>query len=236
MARATLRDVHDSDLMEILRELSVQVDTLALEIDHKDQALLAEAVSLPLGNGGYLHAFWATRAAPQLLAVRRQNLEQGVRRLRDCFRKHDTPFWPHLRMPSDSPDPRRLILARIQQFLRGLVDTSALHQMVLTCGGRIIASALPLDPIDGDRLDLLSRQLRRSSEQTPGSDHGELAQSDVYACSFWYGAALFGFCKTAYSEDFVRHRSKQVAKELVHLLTMLEGEPDDPIKEAPNPA
>jgi len=202
-----------------------------------DRALVPPGfLRAPLGHGGFLQAFFVDLGESRKTSARQQAMEQGARRLRACFLHHQGTRWPHLRIPGDVPDRRRLILARMQQFLRGLVDTSALRQMVLMCRGQIIASALPLDPEDCDRLEFLSRRLDRISQHAAGTDHGELVQADVYARSFWYSAALFGFADIGYSEDFVRHRSKQVARELAHLLAMLDEGPNEPIKEAPDPA
>lgn len=228
--------VLDSELQEILRELLRASGAQTVEIDSEDQLASPGYLRVPLGHGGFLQAFFVDLSESRKTSARQQALEQGARRLRACFLHHQGETWPHLRIPGDVPDRRRLILARMQQFLRGLVDTSALRQMVLMCRGQIIASALPMDVEDIDRLDFLSRQLDRISQQAPGTDHGELVQADVYGRSFWYRAALFGFAENGYSEDFVRHRSKQVARELAYLLAMLDEGPNEPIKEAPDPA
>ena len=101
--------------------------------------------------------------------------------------------------------------------------------------GRLVASASPLEELEEAQLDLLARQLDKANDSAEGTAHGELVRPGIYAHSFWYGAALVGFCRGEYSVDFVRHRNKMVARELVHLLEMLEGGPDKPVKQAPPP-
>lgn len=126
-------------------------------------------------------------------------------------------------------------MARIQQFLKGLVDSSELYQVALTCRGRLIASAYALDEIDESRLELLMRQLDIASQKSEGTRHGELVRDDLFARSFWYGAALFGFANKPYSVDFVRHRCKLVSRELANHLSMLDDDPNKPVKTAPVP-
>jgi hypothetical protein len=46
--------------------------------------------------------------------------------------------------------------------------------------------------------------------------------------SFWYDAALVILLVEPYAVDFVRHRARQVARELANLLPMLEPDPETP--------
>jgi hypothetical protein len=46
--------------------------------------------------------------------------------------------------------------------------------------------------------------------------------------SFWFDAALVVLLTEPYAVDFVRHRSRQVARELANLLPLLEPDPDEP--------
>ena len=46
--------------------------------------------------------------------------------------------------------------------------------------------------------------------------------------SFWYDAALVVLLVEPYAVDFVRHRCKQVARELSVLMPLLDPEPDAP--------
>ncbi len=236
----------ESDLQELLREFlatssarSVRIGRdlgelagsqpgtkLGPQLGHQPGGLL----SVPLGQGGVLSANFAESSDHAGNTMNRQRLEKCARSLRACLRRHEGLHWPEIVLPSATPARRQLILARMQQFLCGLVDSSPMRQMVLMCRGAIIASALPLEPLDHERLSLLARQLERIAANTQGSDHGELISGDVYARSFWYGAALFGFVDTDYSVDFIRHRCRHVAKELAHLLSMLDDDSHDPIR------
>ena len=185
--------------------------------------------------GGLLCATFHTREPAQAPQSRSELLERTARALRACIKHDGAAQWPLVQIPFESPDPRRLILARMQQFLQGLVDTSDLYQVALTCRGHLIASAYPLEEIDESRLDLLMRQLDLAADKAVGSCHGELVHDDLFARSFWYGAALFGFARKPYAVDFVRHRCNLVARELAHLLAMLDDDPDKPAKLAPLP-
>jgi hypothetical protein len=225
----------EDEMTELLRELMTTSHAQAVQIIPENQALPLHSQSARLGMGCLLCATFHTRESADAPQTRSELLDRAARALRACARRADASEWPLLRLPSESPDPRRLILARIQQFLQGLVDSSDLYQVALTCRGRLIASAYPLAEMDESRLDLLMRQLDLAAEKTVGSDHGELVRDELYAQSFWYGAALFCFSSKPYAVDFVRHRCKLVGRELVHLLTMLDGDPDTPVKTAPIP-
>jgi hypothetical protein len=46
--------------------------------------------------------------------------------------------------------------------------------------------------------------------------------------SFWYDAVLVVLLVEPYAVDFVRHRTRQVARELTNLLPLLEPDPEAP--------
>lgn len=226
----------EAEIEELLREFmnASQAESVLLGPENRD--LPAGGSVARLGQGGLLSATFTREQDAQAAQSRREMLERTARALRACLRRHQADTWPSLSLPSTSPDTTRLILARIQQFLQGLVDTSKLTQVVLLRRGKILSAAYPLAELDESRLELLVRQLDRAARDTPGSAHGELIRDDVYGCTFWYGAALIGFSDAAYSLDFVRHRYKMVARELAHLLNMLDDDPRGPAKAAPPPA
>jgi hypothetical protein len=225
----------EDDITGLLRELLSQSNAHSVHIIPEDQPLPLHSLCVKLGMGCLLCATFHTREALDAPQSRAQLLEQSARAMRARIKHEGAAAWPLLSLPVDRPDPRHLILARMQQFLKGLADTSSLSQVVLTCRGTLVASAHAINEIDESRLDLLLRQLDAASESKAGSTHGELARPDVFAQSFWYAAALVGFADKPYAEDFVRHRFKQVAVELAHLLAMLDGDPDTPVKVAPAP-
>lgn len=225
----------EEELTELLREFMTTSQAQVVQIIPENQTLPLHSRTAKLGMGSLLCATFHTREPAGAAQTRAELLERTARRLRACAKQGEAAEWPLLRLPSDRPDPRRLILARIQQFLQGLVDSSDLYQVVCTCRGELVASAYPLEEMDESRLDLLMRQLDLAADKNVGSNHGELVRDELYAQSFWYGAGLFCFASKPYALDFVRHRCKLVARELVHLLSMLDGDPDKPVKTAPKP-
>jgi hypothetical protein len=73
------------------------------------------------------------------------------------------------------------------------------------------------------------------STHAPGSSHGEIVDPDAFAMSFWYDAALVVLLAEPYAVDFVRHRCRQVARELCNLLPLLDPDPDAPAAIGPRP-
>ena len=103
----------------------------------------------------------------------------------------------------------------------------------LTRGTQLIASARAPDELEASRWPFLAR--RALATHAPGSSHGEIVDPDAYAMSFWYDAALVVLLAEPYALDFVRHRCRQVARELCNLLPMLEPDPDAPAAIGPRP-
>jgi hypothetical protein len=225
----------DDDISKLMTELLQSSGAHSVHILSENQTLPLHGLCVKLGMGSLLCATFHTREESDAPQSRAQLLEHSARAMRAAIKVSGASAWPQLVVPTDRPDPRELILARMQQFLKGLVDTSKLYQVLLTCRGTLVASAYPLNEVDESRLDLLLRQLDLAGEKQVGSDHGELVRPEMYAQSFWYGAALFGFADKDYAEDLVRHRFKLVARELANLLAMLDGDPDTPVKVAPLP-
>ncbi len=209
-----------------------------LKIARNHSVLNLEQLATKLGSHVSLLASFAGPEPVDQRPSRRELLEHAARALRQCHRDHQSTTWPELQVPDASnleKNSRRLVLARIQQFLTSLVDSGPMHQYVLLLRGRLIASAGALEELEEAQLDLLNRQLDRAGQSASGTTHGELVRPGIYARSFWYGAALIGFVHGDYAEDFVRHRSKMVTRELSHLLAMLDDGPDKPAKESSPP-
>ena len=225
-------------LEELLRQQLGLMGAAKLTIARDQSVLKLEQLAAKLGSNVSLLASFAGPEPVDQRPSRRELLERAAQALRQCRRDHHGDVWPELQVPNANnleKNSRRLVLARIQQFLTSLVESGPMHQYVLLLRGRLIASAKALEEFEEAQLDLLNRQLDRVSQSAVGTAHGELVRPGLYARSFWYGAALIGFTRDEYSEDFVRHRSKMVAKELGHLLAMLDDGPDKPAKEAPPP-
>ncbi|MCP4445497.1 MAG: hypothetical protein GY811_09165 [Myxococcales bacterium] len=231
----------DEKLEELLRSYLAQTGASALRITRNPGNLNEHQLHAKLAAGVYLVASFVAEERCDSIPSRRELLERAARAFRAHVRESAAATntrWPEVVYPdaeTAAHNPQRLILARIQQFLRGLVDSSPFHQQVVILRGRLIASALPLEHVEEVQLDLLSRQLENAGKAAIGTAHGELVRPGLYARGFWYGAALIGFCNSDYSVDFVRHSSKMVTHELTTLLAMLDGDPDKPVKQAPPP-
>ncbi len=224
-----------SEIEELLREVMAASKAFRVGIETSAPKASAYIHSAALGQEAHLVAEFEHIESPHDEQSRQELIERSSRAMRACLRRNGETDFPYLALPNDKPDPKHLILARIQQFLCGIVDTTKLYQMVVLHRGELIASAYVLDELDVERLALLDRQLELAAKKTPGTDHGELIRDDIYARTFWYGASMIGFANSPYALDFVRHRSKMVARELSHLLSLLEDGPESPSSIAPLP-
>src|SRR5690349_10787286 len=84
-------------------------------------------------------------------------------------------------------------------------------------------------PTAGRVIERIQGYLDALASNAPHSSHGEVVDPDAYAMSFWYNAALIVLLAEPYALDFVRYRARQVARELAHLLPLLEPDPDTPV-------
>jgi len=92
---------------------------------------------------------------------------------------------------------------------------------------QLLAFARTPDEAEASRWQFLAR--RTSNAHTPGARvRARVVDPDAYAMSFWYDCALIVLLSEPYGIDFVRHRCRQVARELVHLLPMLDPDPEAP--------
>ena len=103
----------------------------------------------------------------------------------------------------------------------------------ITRGIQLIAAARVPDEVENARWPFLAR--RALSTHAPGSSHGEVVDPDAYAMSFWYDASLVILLAEPYALDFVRHRCRQVARELCVLLPLVEPDPEAPAAVGPRP-
>jgi len=93
-------------------------------------------------------------------------------------------------------------------------------------GTQLIACATPAGELEGSRWPFLAR--RALASHAPHSSHGEVVDPDAYAMSFFYDCALIVLLAEPYGLDFVRHRCRQVSRELAHLLPLLDPDPETP--------
>src|SRR5205814_2086081 len=118
-------------------------------------------------------------------------------------------------------------------YMRALGTIDRAQNAFLTRGATLIASAHVPDEMADSRWPFLAR--RALATHAPGSSHGEVVDPDAYAMSFWYDASLVILLAEPYAIDFVRHRCRQVARELCNLLPLLEPDPEAPAAIGPRP-
>jgi hypothetical protein len=152
--------------------------------------------------------------------------ERATRQLRAIRRR-----WEVARLPEISVAPGQLptgdrVMEQIEAYLRALASIDRATNAFVTKGTQLVASARAPDDLEGSRWPFLAR--RALATHAPGSSHGEVVDPDAYAMSFWYDAALVVLVAEPYAIDFVRHRCRQVARELCNLLPLLEPDPDAP--------
>ncbi len=159
-------------------------------------------------------------------------LEVAVRQLRAVARRWNVDTLPLVRVPPSSASADR-VLARVEAFLRALAGSTSGHNAVLWHRNHVLASASPLDEVWRSRAHFLAR--RALAAPAPRSSHGEILDPDAYAMTFYYGAVLIVAVEAPYAVDFLRHRCRQVSRELAQLLPMMEPDPAAPAVAKPPP-
>ena len=117
--------------------------------------------------------------------------------------------------------------------MQALAQIDRATNAFVTKGTQMIASARPPDEQEAGRLQFLARRVLAT--HAPNSSHGEVVDPDAYAMTFWYDAALVVLLAEPYAIDFIRHRCRQVARELCNLLPLLDPDPDAPAAIGPRP-
>lgn len=177
--------------------------------------------TLPLGGGARLEI--------ELGAIGRADdevdraLEEAVRGLRALGRDHRAPL-PAVSVTSAGPVR---ILDRIRAYVHALGEIHGAQNAILLVNGAVLIARREPDLLERERLDLLRRRLEVAARQR-GSSHADLADTDAYSLSFWHRAVLVLYFAGPYPVDFVRHRSRAVARELSELLPDLDPEPESP--------
>lgn len=159
-------------------------------------------------------------------------LEVAARQLRAVARRWNVEALPLLRVPPQVASADR-VLARVQAFLRALASATGGHNAVLWRRGKVLGSAAPLDEQQASRAGFLARRALASAG--PHSSQAEVVDPDAYAMTFYYGAVLVVTVQAPYAVDFLRHRCRQVARELALLLPSLEPDPEAPAAVRPVP-
>lgn len=159
-------------------------------------------------------------------------LEVAARQLRAVARRWNVDPLPLVRVPPQTASADR-VLARVQTFLQALASATAGDNAVLWRRGKVLGSATALDEHQASRAGFLAR--RALAAAGPHSSHAEVVDPDAYAMSFYYGAVLVVTVQAPYAVDFLRHRCRQVARELALLLPSLEPDPETPAAVRPVP-
>jgi hypothetical protein len=160
-------------------------------------------------------------------------LEHAVRALRASARRWESPL-PEVTVGNVPGTSHERAATRIHAFLTALSGVQNARNACVVVDHRMIAWAHTPEALDEARWPLLERRAHAAAH--PGeSSHGELADPDAYAVTFWYGAALIVYFGGPYGVDFIRHRARLVTRELALLLPLLDPDPNAPAQRLPVP-
>ena len=222
----------DDDVRTALRELVEETGAtsarIALEGDARSGV---PARTLPLGGGEYLRIELPTRSdrGVDLEAA----FERTTRQLRAIRRRWEATRLPEVVVVAGAVPSGTRVIDRIEAYLRALASIDRASNAIVARGTQLIAAARAPDEAQDARWAFLVRRALATKE--PGSSHGEIVDPDAYAMTFWYDAVLVVLLAEPYAVDFVRHRCKQVARELCNLLPLLDPDPEAPAAIGPRP-
>ena len=221
-----MSDVELSDeVRAALRELVDEIGAVSARIvEHDSLRSGVPARTLPLGGGEYLRVEMPTRHHRE--ADVEAAFDRVTRQLRAIRRRWEVARLPEITVAPGAVPPSDRVSDRITGYLRALAAIDRASNAFVTRGSQLIASARPPDEVESSRWPFLAR--RALATHAPHSSHGEVVDPDAYAMSFWYDAALVILLIDPYAVDFVRHRARQVARELANLLPLLEPDPATP--------
>jgi hypothetical protein len=217
------------EVREVLRALVAEVGAISAQIlEHDEVRTGVPARTLPLGGGEYLRVELPTRVDREGVRVDVEAaFDRVTRQLRVIRRRWEAARLPEVSVSVAVPTlPNHRITERIEGFLKAMAAIDRASNAFVTRGTELIAAARPPDELEATRWPFLVR--RALASHAPHSSHGEVIDPDAYAMSFWYDAALIVLLGEPYALDFVRHRARQVARELANLLPMLEPDPETP--------
>ena len=213
------------EVRSALRELVEEIGGISARIvDHDDLRTGVPARTLALGGGEYLRVEQGTRQRRDVDVE--AAFDRAVRQLRAIRRRWEIARLPEVTVaPGVHPSQSR-VAERIASYVRAVAGIDRAHNAFLIRGTQLLAAARPPDALETARWPFLAR--RALASHAPHSSHGEIVDPDAYAMTFWYDAVLVVLLVEPYAVDFVRHRTRQVAKELANLLPMLEPDPEAP--------
>lgn len=219
----------EAEVREVLRGLVEETGAVSARIlENDDVRTGVPARTLSLGGGEYLRVELPTRVDRS--AGREHDVEaafeRATRQLRAIRRRWEIARLPEVAVTSGGGPSSNRVLERITHFLTALANVDRATNALCVRGNVLVASARDPDELATTRWPFLAR--RALATHAPHSSHGEVIDPDAYAMSFWYDAALIVFLSDPYGVDFVRHRCRQVARELSNLLPLLEPDPAAP--------
>lgn len=220
----------ETEVQDALRELVDSTGaTSARIVEDPDERSGVPARTLPLGGGEYLRVEEPSRADGRTHDLELA-IDRCVRQLRAIRRRWEAARLPVVvvtREGAGSVPPTVRVLGRVRAFLDALAGSAGPGANALVVvRGSLLASAHEPDDVQASRWPFLARRVLAT--HAPHSSHGEVVDPDAYAMSFWYDAALVVLLAEGYALDFVRHRARQVAREIAQLLPLLEPDPDAP--------
>lgn len=227
----------EDEVRDALKDLVQEIGAVSARIIRDDDVSRTgvPARTLPLGGGEMLRVELPTRVER---GTGREHeveaaFERAARQLRAIRRRWEVARLPEIIVAPGQLPPDARVRDRIQAFIQALASIDRATNAFVTRGTQLIASARKPDELEATRWPFLAR--RALATHAPGSSHGEIIDPDAYAMSFWYDATLVVLLVEPYAIDFVRHRCRQVARELCNLLPLLEPDPDTPAAIGPRP-
>lgn len=216
----------DDEVRAALRTLVDDTRAISARIVDDDVRTGVPARTLALGGGEFLRVELATRSERSDHDVELA-FERATRQLRAIRRRWEVARLPAIVVLAGAPPPTNdRITDRIGHYLRALAAVDRAVNAMCIRGSQLIAAARPPDEQEASRWQFLAR--RALATHAPHSSHGEIVDPDAYAMTFWYDAALVVLLDEPYGVDFIRHRCRQVARELANLLPLLEPDPESP--------
>jgi hypothetical protein len=215
----------DDEVRQALKELVDEIGAVSARIVEQDDIRTGvPARTLALGGGEYLRVELPTRSGREHDVE--AAFERVTRQLRAIRRRWEVSRLPEVAVaPGAEPSSPR-VMDRIEGYLKGLAGIDRASNAFVTRNAQLIASARVPDELESSRCQFLVR--RALATHAPGSSHGEVVDPDAYAMSFWYDATLVVLLAEPFALDFVRHRCRQVARELCVLLPLLDPDPEAP--------
>jgi hypothetical protein len=217
--------VIDDEVSEALTALVDETGALAARIiAGDDPAVDGPSRVIPLGGGEHLRVELPDGDSHADLDAA---LERAARQLRAIRRRWEVANLPPISFTKTvGPAPTERVHDRIVKYLQALAEIDRAANAFVTRNGKLVASAREPSEVESSRWQFLARRVL--GVHAPGSSHGDIVDPDAYAMTFWYDAALVVLLAEPYAVDFVRHRCRQVARELCNLLPMLDPDPEAP--------